>query len=333
MPTRAFICGCAGFELTQVERTFLRESQPWGLILFRRNVETPAQVARLVAQFRECVGRTAPVLIDQEGGRVQRLGPPHWRAYPSAARLAQFGDQSAHLVTLAARLMAHDLAQLGINIDCLPVLDVPAVGGHAVIGDRAYGDNAASVAMLGRAAASGLMAGGVLPVMKHIPGHGRAGADTHLELPVVATSRAELERSDFAAFRACRDLPMAMTAHVVYSDIDPSGPATTSALVVQAIIRDFIGFDGLLISDDLSMKALSGTFTEKTARLFAAGVDMALHCNGDIGEALEIVSSTPVLQGKALQRADSALAQLRAPEPFDPVDAAAELLRALAVLA
>ena len=333
MPTRAFICGCAGFELTQVERTFLRESQPWGLILFRRNVETPAQVARLVAQFRECVGRTAPVLIDQEGGRVQRLGPPHWRAYPSAARLAQFGDQSAHLVMLAARLMAHDLAQLGINIDCLPVLDVPAVGGHAVIGDRAYGDNAASVAMLGRAAASGLMAGGVLPVIKHIPGHGRAGADTHLELPVVATSRAELERSDFAAFRACRDLPMAMTAHVVYSDIDPSGPATTSALVVQAIIRDFIGFDGLLISDDLSMKALSGTFAEKTARLFAAGVDMALHCNGDIGEALEIVSSTPVLQGKALQRADSALAQLRAPEPFDPVDAAAELLRALAVLA
>lgn len=333
MPTRAFICGCAGFDLTPGEHLFLREAQPWGLILFRRNVETPAQVARLVAQFRDSVGRAAPVLIDQEGGRVQRLGPPHWRIYPAAASLALLGDASAHVVRLAARLMAHDLAILGINVNCLPVLDVPTAGGHAVIGNRAYGNDPSKIARLGRAAACGLMAGGVLPVMKHIPGHGRAGADTHLELPVVAASRAELERSDFAAFRACRDLPVAMTAHVVYAAIDPSGPATTSAVVVQDIIRDFIGFDGLLISDDVSMKALSGTFAEKTARLFAAGVDIALHCNGDLAEARDVAGASPILAGRALQRADAALAQLRAPEPFDPEDAAAELDRALAVLA
>ena len=331
---RAFVCGCTGFELTGDERAFLREAQPWGLILFRRNVEGPAQLARLVAQFRDCVGRdNAPILIDQEGGRVQRLALPHWRAYPSAARLAGLGMHSANFVRLAARLMAHDLAALGITVDCLPVLDVPAASGHAVIGDRAYADTATEVARLGRAAAEGLLAGGVLPVMKHIPGHGRAGADTHLELPVVTTPRAELERSDFSAFRACKDLPMAMTAHVVYADIDPGNPATTSAPVVQDIIRDFIGFDGLLISDDLSMKALSGTFRQKAERLFAAGVDIALHCNGDMRETRDVVSATPLLAGKALRRAEAALDCLRLPDGFDPVDAAAQLDQALAMLA
>ena len=261
---RAFVCGCTGLTLSQDECAFLRETDPFGLILFKRNIETPAQVKALVASFRDCIGRDqAAVLIDQEGGRVQRLGLPHWRTYPPALRFghgAQPLEIKAKLARVAARIMAHDLRELGINVDCLPVLDVPVPGSHSVIGDRAYGGTPDVVATLGRAAAEGLLDGHVLPIMKHMPGHGRAMADSHLELPVVTVPLEALRQSDFAPFKANADLPAAMTAHVVYTALDPQRPATLSPLVIETIIRQDIGFDGLLISDDLSMQALKGSF-------------------------------------------------------------------------
>jgi len=322
---RAFVCGCAGLSLTDSEKAFLKETEPFGLILFRRNVESREQVKALVASFKDLLGRDqAAVLIDQEGGRVQRLAPPHWRAYPAAKRFHEAGkplEETASLVRLAARVMAHDQAELGITIDCLPVLDVPIPGGHNVIGDRAYGDEPQCVAMLGRAAAEGLMEGGVLPVMKHVPGHGRAMADSHLELPVVDAPLEDLRGSDFVPFKLNADLPAAMTAHVVYTALDRDRPATLSPHVVETIIRGEIGFGGLLFSDDLSMKALKGTFRERTKSLFAAGVDIALHCNGDLAEASDVAAETPELAGQSLARAEAAFARLGKPTGFDPVDA------------
>jgi beta-N-acetylhexosaminidase len=338
MTARAFICGCAGLELSADDRAFIRDADPWGFILFRRNIDSPAQVTRLTASFRDITGRAdAPVLVDQEGGRVQRLGPPHWRKYPAGAayrRLSNDPGAQRGLARLASRLMAHDLLQLGITVDCLPVLDVPAPGGHSVIGDRAYADDAAQVATLGRAAAEGLIAGGVLPVMKHVPGHGRAGADSHLELPVVTVERAALEAADFLPFRILADLPMAMTAHVVYTAIDPKNPATTSRKVMREIVRGHIGYDGLVMTDDLSMKALSGSFGDKTRSAFRAGADVALHCNGDISEAEQVAEAAPLLRGAALRRATAALARIRhLPEPLDAAEAHARLNAAMATLA
>ncbi len=299
-----------------------RDVRPWGFILFKRNVETPGQVRALVEALRETVGRPdAPVLVDQEGGRVQRLGPPHWRRYPPGRAYGEVSGDSwgrREVARLGARLMAHDLAMLGVNVDCLPVLDVPAPDGHEVIGDRAYGDTPDEVAMLGRAAAEGLIAGGVLPVIKHIPGHGRARADSHLDLPVVEASLGELDARDFAPFRGLSDMPMAMTAHVVYSAIDKSAPATTSRRAVRRIIRGSIGFDGLLMSDDLSMKALQGDFAERARASLAAGCDVVLHCNGDMAEMKAVLAGTKPLAGRAKARADAALARLpRRIEPFD----------------
>ena len=335
MAPRAFICGCSSTVLTADEEAFIRQSDPWGLILFKRNVADRAQMRALTDRFRELTGRTdAAVLIDQEGGRVQRMAADHWPAYPSAARLAATATDSVvqvRNVFLAARLIAHDLAEVGVNVDCLPVLDLPVPGSHAIIGDRAYGEDPETVARLGRAAAEGLIAGGVLPVFKHVPGHGRARADSHLELPTVETSREELERSDFAPFRANADLPVAMTAHVVFKAIDPDRPATLSPIVVNEIIRGFIGFDGLLMSDDLSMKALAGTFRDRARALFAAGVDIALHCNGDLAEAGEVAAEAPELSGKARERAEKALARIAGERlAFDPVDSREKLAVALA---
>lgn len=340
MAIRAFICGCSGPELSEDECRFIAETDPWGLILFKRNVETPGQVAALTQRFHDLVGRAdAPVLVDQEGGRVQRLGPPHWPAYPAAARFDALPLDRARKLELArtsARLMAADLAACGITVDCVPVLDVPAPGGHSVIGDRAYSNSPDEVALFGRAVADGMMQAGVLPVMKHVPGHGRAGADSHFELPRVGAARAELEAADFKPFRALSDLPMAMTAHVVYEALDPTGPATTSRAVVQEVIRGAIGFEGLLMSDDLSMKALSGSFTEKCEALFAAGVDIALHCNGRLDEGREVAAASPALTGLAAERARKALDLLRlhreaAVASLDPVDARAQLESALAM--
>ncbi len=339
---RAFVCGCQGLVLTHEERAFLRESAPFGVILFKRNVASPAQVRALVDDLRDCLGRAeAGVLIDQEGGRVQRLGPPHWRAYPAAARFRQADlprEAKRRLVRSAARLMAQDLRGLGITIDCMPVLDVPVPGSHDVIGDRAYGADPQTVGEFGRAAALGLLDEGVLPVMKHMPGHGRAMVDSHHALPVVKASLADLAESDFPPFAANADLPAAMTAHVVYTALDPDAPATLSAPVIEAIIRKRIGFTGLLFSDDLSMQALSGSLSARAAAAFAAGIDIALHCNGDLDEARAVAAAAPVLAGERLARAQRASARraeaMSGPAAsFDPVEAWAEIAAALAIAA
>ena len=327
---KAFICGCKGLSLDAQERALIALHQPWGLILFKRNVDAPEQVAALVASFREIVGRDdAPVLIDQEGGRVQRMGPPHWPAYPAAARFHQLPggyEAQSEAALLNARIMAADLAAVGINVNCTPVLDVPAPGSHNIVGDRAYGTDPQAIAGLGLAVCQGMLAQGVLPVIKHIPGHGRAKADSHLELPRVNASRKELETTDFAPFQLLNHMPLGMTAHVVYEAIDPDRPATTSPLVVEKIIRGHIGFRGLLMSDDLSMKALSGDFADRARAVFAAGVDIALHCNGDWAETEPVAMAAPVLAGKSLKRAQRALKFLKMPlEPLDLVDARARI--------
>lgn len=329
MSVRACIFGCAGLELTREEAAFFADVKPWGFILFKRNVESPDQVRRLVDALRATVGRDdAPVLIDQEGGRVQRLGPPHWPVYPPGRAYGQLPGNDPllrrEITRLGARVMAHDLAELGINADCVPVLDVPQAGAHDVIGDRAYGDTVEEVALLGRSAAEGLIAGGVLPIIKHIPGHGRSMADSHLDLPVVDASLEDLDAVDFAPFRVLSDMPMAMTAHVVYSAIDPKRPATTSRKAIKHVIRDSIGFQGLLMSDDLSMKALSGDFKARTKASLAAGCDVVLHCNGDMAEMAPIAEASGKLSGKARRRAEAALARLaKRPEPIDLAEARA----------
>jgi beta-N-acetylhexosaminidase len=335
--TNAFICGLAGVELTVEERAFLRQAQPWGVILFRRNIESPAQLRALTDSVREALGAAgAPILVDQEGGRVQRLAPPHWRGYPSAATFARASadiEGAERLAWLGARLIASDLRDVGVTIDCLPVLDAPQPGAHGVIGDRAYSCEPISVARIGRAAARGLLDGGVLPVMKHIPGHGRARADSHMELPVVDASRAELERVDFVPFIANADLPIAMTAHVVYTALDPAAPGTLSRTVIGETIRGAIGFDGLLLTDDLSMKALQGDFRQRAEAAIAAGCDIVLHCNGDLDEARAVAEGAPVLAGRARARAEAALEALAHVEDFNPVDGAREFDAALAMTA
>ena len=319
---RAFVCGCAGLALEPDEMSFLAEAQPWGLILFRRNVDTPDQLRHLTRSFRDVVGRPdAPVLVDQEGGRVQRLGPPHWPRYPSAARIGQaYATDPAAGLRLARRggeLVARNLSDCGITVDCAPVLDVPHEGSSGVIGDRAFGRDPESVARLGRAFAEGLMAGGALPVMKHCPGHGRAEVDSHVELPTVSADLAALAR-DFAPFKALADLPMAMTAHVTYMALDPERPATTtSRIVIEKVIRGEIGFDGLLLSDDLSMEALKGSLGSRAEKAFSAGCDIALHCNGAREEARQVAAVAPQLDGRAASRAEAALRRLTTPASRD----------------
>lgn len=334
--TRAFVCGCSGLALTREERDFLRQSEPYGIILFRRNVESPDQVRALVDSFRDCLGEAnAAVLVDQEGGRVQRLGPPCWRAYPAAARFNALTlplERKERLVRLTGALVGQDLSRLGLSIDCAPVLDVPVEGSHGVIGDRAYARDPQIVARLGRAAALGLVDGGVLPVMKHIPGHGRAALDSHFDLPVVTASLETLAQTDFHPFAANADLPLAMTAHVVYTALDCDQSATLSAPVI-AYIRQTIGFAGLLFSDDLSMQALRGSLRARAEAAFAAGIDVALHCNGDLAEAAEVAAAAPVLTGQSLARASRAAEWRGRAVPFDPVEAWAEIEAALAVAA
>jgi len=330
MNSRAFITGVSGLELSAAEREFVRAERPWGFILFKRNIDTAAQISNLVRELRglvECAD--APVLIDQEGGRVQRLGPPHWPVYPPGAAFGALYDIDPQLglsaARLSSRLIADDLAALGVTVDCLPLADVPVEGADAVIGDRAYGTEPGKVASIARAVTEGLEQGGVLPVLKHIPGHGRATADSHVGLPTVDTARNELERTDFAAFQPLADLPMAMTAHVVFSALDPAHPATTSATIIQEVIRGVIGFQGLLMSDDVSMNALAGTITERTRAIVDAGCDMVLHCNGKLDEMRDVARETPELAGEALQRAIRALASRKPPQPLDRRAARAEL--------
>ncbi len=329
---RATIFGCSGPVLTPGEAWFFRESQPWGFILFARNCHSRDQVKDLVRSLRAAVGREeAPVLIDQEGGRVQRLKPPEWPDYPAAERLGTLYAQNAPMareaVGLHARLLAHELRALGITVDCVPVVDVPTPEEHGIIGDRAYGRTAAQVGDLAAVAAQQLLRDGVLPVIKHLPGHGRARSDSHESLPLVDAPRAALEDQDFAAFKAVRDMPLGMTAHVVYEAIDAQAPATWSSVVIEEVIRGFIGFDGLLMSDDLSMGALDGPFGERTERAIRAGCDVVLHCNGAMSEMVEIAATAPPLDGRARERAERALSLLAEsqPESFDPGDAWAKL--------
>lgn len=334
MRTRA-IYGCAGTFLTPAERAFYADAQPWEFILFGRNIVDREQVRALVSELRGSMGdATAPVLIDQEGGRVARLKPPHWKARPPAAVFgALHGDApeiAREAAYLNARLIAYDLCELGINVDCTPVLDLPIEGAHDVIGDRAFAHDVTTIIDLGRAVIEGMIEGGVLPVMKHIPGHGRATANSHLALPRVTTPADELRATDFVPFRSLIHCPLAMTAHVVYEAIDPEHPATTSARVIRTIIRGELEFTGLLVSDDLSMKALEGSLGTRAHAAQFAGCDVVLHCNGGMEEMVDIAAAVKPLDDIHLKRAQTALAHLTVPEPFD-VEAGearlAELLR------
>lgn len=321
---KAMILGCSGLKLTADEKAFYRDEQPWGFIVFGRNLSEPSQIEDLVAEMRETVGgRNAPVLIDQEGGRVQRIREPIAPRYPSAAALGDIyrrdRGQGLRAAWLMSRLHAFDLLKLGINVDCLPVLDVPVAGASNVIGDRAYGTDPVTVGEMGEAAAAGLRSGGVLPVMKHIPGHGRGMADSHHELPVVTTSLSELEAHDFAPFRRLRNELMAMSAHVVYTAIDADRPASTSRKVIDEIIRGRIGFDGLLISDDSSMNALKGTLGERAAAIVAGGGDIVLHCNGVMEEMRAVAAQVPPLADRSRERAAAVEAALASVGEADEV--------------
>jgi len=311
----AAVFGCAGPRLTAPERRFFARIRPVGFILFARNIEAPDQVRTLIADLRASVGRAdAPVMLDQEGGRVQRLRPPQWRGLPPAAVVASGGVRAARLL---GRLLAADLRPLGFDVDCAPVLDIPVPGAHDVIGDRAFATTPVAVARLGRACAEGLLAGGVVPIIKHIPGHGRATADSHHHLPRVAATLGALQRRDFAPFRALADLPWAMTAHVVYDAIDRDACATVSAPVIKRAIRGEIGFDGVLLSDDLSMNALAGTLAERAAASRAAGCDVVLHCNGRLPEMETVAKAAGPLGAAGARRLGRALRWRQDPAPFD----------------
>jgi beta-N-acetylhexosaminidase len=329
------IFGCDGHALTADEERFFREAKPWGFILFRRNCSSPAQVRDLTAALRACVGRSdAPILIDQEGGRVQRLTGEHWKKRPPAAAFGAINRQNPEaardLVYDNARVMAEELKGLGLNVDCVPCIDVPVEGSHDIIGDRAFARDPWVVAALGQAVIDGMLDGGVLPVIKHIPGHGRARADSHLELPTVATSRDELERTDFTPFRALSHAPLGMTAHVVYTDIDATAPATASKRVIDDVIRGFIGFGGALMTDDICMKALKGSMTDRVKASLAAGCDLVLHCQRDMDEMREVAAATPFLSGQALERTERALAHLKPAKPYAIAEAQSRVDAALA---
>jgi beta-N-acetylhexosaminidase len=333
-PTAAIV-GVAGPQLRPGERRLIAARRPWGFILFARNCEGPAQVARLVGELRAAVGdAAAPVLIDQEGGRVVRLRPPHWAARCALRPLGRLAERDLAAgrtaAWLHARLIAADLAPLGITIDGAPVLDLALPECTEAIGDRALSADPALVGALGRAQIDGFLAGGVLPVIKHLPGHGRARLDSHLQLPVVEAPLEQLRHTDWQPFIACRDAPLAITAHLLFEALDPERPATLSARVIGEVIRGELGFEGLLLSDDLSMGALEGSIGARAAGARAAGCDLALHCNGRHGEMVEVLAAAGPLEGVAAARAARALEQLRPPEPFDAAAAEAHLAELLA---
>ncbi|KZL10563.1 beta-N-acetylhexosaminidase [Pseudovibrio sp. Ad26] len=309
---KSFISGCLGPELSAEDKAFFRDQQPFGLILFARNMETPTQIRRLCADFREAVGRAdAPVFIDQEGGRVQRFGVPHVPVYPAAGTIgrlyAQDVEAAKRAAYLHALLIGLDLRDLGLNANCIPCLDMPIEGASNIIGLRAYGSDAALVSDLGRAAMDGCLAAGVMPVMKHMPGHGRALVDSHLSLPEVTSPLEELEARDFLPFKSLRDCPMGMTAHIVFKEIDGDHPVTQSSYAIQKVIREAIGFDGVLISDDISMKALGGDLKSRVEKIVAAGCDLVLHCNGELDEMKVVASAVPEIDGKRAERIKAAM--------------------------
>ena len=319
MLAKSFIAGIEGTVLNDAEREFLAREQPYGVILFARNIENPVQLSALNADIKSILTHPfASILIDQEGGRVARMRPPHWREYPPAKRFADMAgsmEKAERATYLNARLMAGELRACGITTDCAPLADVLAPECHTIIGDRAFGADAHQVAALARAQAQGLVDGGIVPVLKHIPGHGRATVDSHEALPVVKATLAELEASDFIPFRELADLPLGMTAHIIYEALDAERVATTSPTVIRFIRRQ-LGFDGLLMSDDLSMKALTGPYRARAEATLAAGCDLVLHCNGNMEEMCEIAAACVPLQGEALARAERAGEVLpRTPKP------------------
>ena len=322
--TAACIFGCEGPALGDAERAFFAETAPWGFILFARNVETPDQLRRLTGDLRDAVGRDAPIFVDQEGGRVQRLRAPYWREWlPPLDTVEAAGPQAPLAMYLRARLIAAELHAVGIDGNCAPTVDIAGPLTHPFLRNRCYGSDLDTVVAVARAVAKGLLDGGVLPVMKHMPGHGRATIDTHLDLPRVTDAAEDLLRSDFAAFCALADLPLGMTAHIVFSAYDDQ-PATCSAPMIR-VIRDQIGFGGLLMTDDLSMQALSGTIGERAAASRRAGCDVMLHCNGNLGDMQAVAAASGVLAGAALARAEAALAARRTPDTADPKALDAEL--------
>ncbi|GAB4237375.1 MAG: beta-N-acetylhexosaminidase [Methyloligellaceae bacterium] len=337
MALKAFVSGCASTTLDEDERAFFRSARPCGLILFQRNCESPEQLRRLVDDVREAVGSGSfLVLIDQEGGRVRRLRPPAWRDYPSARAIGglfrENRQEGLEAAWLCARRQADDLREAHITMNCAPVLDIPVPGAHDIIGDRAYGEDAESVAALGARVAQGYLAGSVTPVIKHIPGHGRARADSHEALPIIDVSAKVLEESDFRPFAALSGLPAAMTGHLLLTAFDRARPVSVSPSIIKEVIRERIGFGGLLMSDDVSMKALAGSLGERAAGALRAGCDIALHCNGRLREMEEVAAAVPELSGKALERFEAACsAAAERPEPYDRERAEALLDRLVAL--
>lgn len=326
----ATILGCEGFALLPDERQFFREADPWGFILFARNIETPEQVRRLTDDLRDALGREAPVLVDQEGGRVQRLRAPHWAEWlPPLEQMARTGTEAVRSMWLRYRLIAAELRDVGIDANCAPLADIAGPATHPFLRNRCYGEDVATVTAASRAVADGLLEGGVLPVLKHIPGHGRATVDSHLSLPTVTAPLEELEETDFAVFRALNDLPMAMTAHIVFPALDGERPATCSPIVMQTIRQD-MGFGNLIMSDDISMQALAGSLEERSRLAIAAGCDVILHCNGKRAEMVEVVTASGRMEGIAAERGERALAARHAPDAADLPALRAELDRLLA---
>jgi beta-N-acetylhexosaminidase len=325
---KAFISSCAGLKLSDEERRFFAKERPCGLILFARNCDSPRQIRALVRSYRDAVeSNEALVLIDQEGGRVQRLRQPHWRNMPPARSYGLLYETDPEMAKKAAfagsRLIAQELLDLGITVDCTPVLDVPEKGAHEIIGDRAFSTDPEVVIALGRAVMDGCLAGGVLPVIKHVPGHGRAKADSHFALPRIDAPPAELETIDFRPFQALKDAPLAMTAHVLLTAYDGTRPSSASPVIIRKLIRDFIGLTGFLMSDDIGMKALGGPFAERAHAVIAAGCDIALHCSGDIKEMVEVAGAVPPLEGIAAERFARALSFFGPPQFFDEAEAMA----------
>lgn len=313
----AAIFGCEGPSLTASERDFFRDYDPFGFIIFARNVVTPVQLRKLTSDLCDAVGRQAPILIDQEGGRVQRLRAPHWREWtPPLEAIAAAGDDAADMMALRSSLIAAELLDLGIDANCAPLADIASSQTHPFLRNRCYGDSVEGVTAIARAVAQAYLSMGVLPVAKHLPGHGRSVSDTHLELPTVSEDRNTLIQNDFAPFKALADLPMAMTAHIIFAAYDAVNPATQSAEMLR-VIREVIGFGGLLMTDDLNMQALQGDLASRTARSIAAGCDIALHCKGDLAQMQQVAAAAGAMTPAAQSRAHAALAQRRAPKTVD----------------
>ena len=321
MSLKAFICGCDATSLNNEEKAFFKDHKPSGFILFQRNCNNSEQLENLIQSVKDCIGEDIFVLVDQEGGRVTRLKPPHWDPFPSALQLAEYfrnnPEEGYNKVRDAYQFLASGLRELGINVNCVPVLDIPVPGAHDIIGNRAYGTTPEEVISVSKAVIEGHLAAGVLPVIKHIPGHGRACSDSHEALPIISDSLDDLRATDFVPFKELNYLPLGMTGHLLLKDIDKDEPVSTSKNIISNIIRKEIGFNGLLMSDDLSMKALSGSMSDRARRSLEAGCDLALHCNGEIEEMLEVAEVAPVLRGASLARFKHAMAQFRMPEPVN----------------